>query len=112
MELDKTKEKLRQEGTPILGLRQDADEELKLVKVKLRKTDKNSVPDPFLLAVKAAVNWSSRCDMKLLPGCGDESLCDSCSESEEMPRTKPVVPPKSLVICRTDPELSDFQEEY
>jgi hypothetical protein len=107
--LEVTKEKMKQKGTPILRLRERSDGELKLVKVKFRKTSKNSVPDPFLLAVKAVVNWSNRCDMKLLPGCGDESLCDSCSESEEMPRLKPVVPPKSLVICRMDPRVERFR---
>lgn len=102
-ELEETKEKMKDmAGMHILRLKQDHHRDLKLVKVRFKKTSENSVPDPFLLTIKAAVNWSNRCDMKLLPGCGnEESSSDSSSESEKSPRLlKPVVPPP-VVICRT-----------
>jgi hypothetical protein len=38
-----------------------------VMKVKLT----GSIPDPLLVANKAAVNWSSRCGQKLLPACPD-----------------------------------------
>lgn len=41
-------------------------------------------PDPMLLLMKAAINWSWYCDQKLLPACGEEE------EDEEMVPTTPV----------------------
>ena len=110
-QLETTKEKLEKDGTPILRLQKREVGELKLVKLSFKKNPNNTVPDPFLLAVKAAVNWSNRCDTKLLPGCGEASFCESsCSGFGEMQQPKPVVPPKMLVLCNTDPDMSDLED--
>jgi hypothetical protein len=46
--------------------------------------DNWDVPDPMLLGIKAGVNWSFRCDQKVLPACADgESEIDSEDDSEE-----------------------------
>ncbi|CAB9505464.1 expressed unknown protein [Seminavis robusta] len=108
-QLETTKEKLEKDGTPILRLQKREVGEL--AKLSFQKNPSNTVPDPFLLAVKAAVNWSYRCDTKLLPGGGEASFCESsCSGFGEMQHPKSVVPPKMLVLCNTDPDMSDLED--
>jgi hypothetical protein len=48
--------------------------------MKVRLTGR--IPDPVLLAIKAAVSWSSRCGQTLLPACPDGPDIDS--EQEEL----------------------------
>ena len=42
----------------------------------------SSLPDPFLMAVKAAINYSSHCNMALLPACHGLSETSSYGESD------------------------------
>jgi hypothetical protein len=48
--------------------------------MKVRLTGR--IPDPVLVAIKAAVSWSSRCGQKLLPTCPEGPDIDS--EQEEL----------------------------
>jgi hypothetical protein len=51
-----------------------AEMNYEVAKVKITK----NIPDPALVATKAAINWSSRCGQNLLPTCSDdESEMDS-----------------------------------
>ena len=68
---------------PVLNTSQN----LYVAKVRFEKNDPNmpNPPDPFLLAIKAAVTWSWRNNQKLLPCCGipEEEECSCCAMMQE-----------------------------
>jgi hypothetical protein len=45
-------------------------ESLEVLKCRIHQNDTKWIPDPMLLLVKAAINWSWRHKQKLLPACG------------------------------------------
>lgn len=78
--LKATKERLQTGGTVILPVFSDT----KFFNVNIaQRRITQSVPDPYLMCVKAAVNWCNMHDQRVLPGCvyeyEDE---DSCSEDD------------------------------
>jgi hypothetical protein len=81
--LQKSLEEKTTVGIPVLAALPD----MRVAKVTFDATSANlhDPPDPFLLAVKAAVTWSWRNGQKLLPGCSvsDEDECSECARMAE-----------------------------
>ncbi|CAB9524516.1 hypothetical protein SEMRO_1546_G281450.1 [Seminavis robusta] len=55
-------------------------------------------PDPMLLLIKAAVNWSWCCGQKLLPACGRSN-----EEEEEEELVAPSTPIPTTIGCKPVP---------
>ena len=68
-----------------------------------------SITDPYLLALKAAVNWSKYHGEKLLPGCHkDESVCECCAAADEYcARHRP---PITVSLKQEANNLSDLED--
>ena len=60
-------------------MRQTLDwENVEVLKFAIDPNKTDFVPDPILLLMKAAINWSWRCRQKLYPACGSH-----CMEEEK-----------------------------
>lgn len=72
---------------PILNDRRNLFQDFRVAKIQFDATDNSlpNPPDPFLLAVKAAIIWSWRNGEKLLPGCffPEEDECSECERVQE-----------------------------
>lgn len=80
--------------------------EAKLVNSKVAIiTLTHSIPDPYLLCVKAAVNWSNANDQKILPGCVYEY------EDEESVDSSIQLLDEVFGLRSDDEEISDLDEE-
>jgi hypothetical protein len=65
------------------------------------------VPDPMLLLMKAAINWSWRCGQKLYPACG--SVHSAVGEEEEL--EVPSTPIPSFIEVRAVPVTPDSDDD-
>jgi len=82
--LGKTLEDIKTRGVLLPTLPTDLNfGQLEVLKFTINPEETDLVPDPMLLLMKAAINWSWRCDQKLLPACG------SVYSEEEEPRFAP-----------------------
>ena len=72
---------------PRLKMRRNIFQEFRVAKIRFDADDNTlpNPPDPYLLAVKAAIIWSWRNGEKLLPGClvSEEDECSECDEMQE-----------------------------
>jgi hypothetical protein len=84
---------------------------LKIDFAKYFSNKPESIPDPFLLALKAATTWSSLQDTKLLPACScalvseDEPVC-SISSIKEIRCTLPCDDDDCSVLSEEKPSVS------
>mmetsp|Transcript_61664 Transcript_61664/g.150957 ORF Transcript_61664/g.150957 Transcript_61664/m.150957 type:complete len:230 (-) Transcript_61664:185-874(-) len=62
-------------------------------------------PDPLLLLIKAAINWSWHCDQKLLPSCGIPS-----DEEDTWDLVAPSTPIPAVIEVRPVPVFPDDEE--
>lgn len=61
-------------------------------------------PDPMLLLIKAAVNWSWWCGQKLLPACG-------CANEEEEELVASSTPVPATIEFKTVPVTPDDDDD-
>jgi len=64
-------------------------------------------PDPMLLLIKAAVNWSWSCGQKLLPACG----CANEEEEEEEELVVPSTPVPTMIEFQPVPVTPDDNDD-
>lgn len=64
-------------------------------------------PDPMLLLIKAAVNWSWWCGQKLLPACG----CANEEEEEEEELVVPSTPVPTMIEFQPVPVTPDDNDD-
>jgi hypothetical protein len=53
------------------------DTNIRLVRFNRYDCSSNPAPDPVLLLAKSVSNWLKRNDLVALPGCGDDSNCNT-----------------------------------
>ncbi|CAB9519564.1 expressed unknown protein [Seminavis robusta] len=97
--LKDAKKEIEKDGVFVPVLVSDASEHLeslKVVKFTIDASETDLVPDPMLLLIKAAINWSWRCGQKLLPACGSVQ-----SEGEDAELT--VSTPPCIVVIGPKP---------
>jgi hypothetical protein len=81
--LNDTVEKLRNNVVKVPVVKDNTGRNWEVMKIYLTV----DIPDPALVATKAAINWSARCDQNLLPSCSDEPEGDPLeAELYEMAR--------------------------
>jgi len=73
-------------------------DKVELLQFEVDPLELDVYPDPFLLLIKAAINWSWCCDQKLLPACGrpdaPSSPVPTMIEITTVPLPVPVTPDK------------------
>ena len=83
--LEKVRKQLQESGTvpvPKLSIGGDDGEAFQVLKVKYAEflSKDELIPDPYLVTLKAAINWSALQEMKLLPAC----RCATVTEDESV----------------------------
>jgi len=103
--LKQTRDDMKNRGVMVPKfLDSDFDDSVEILKFVIDPSATDLVPDPMLLLMKAAINWSWRCGQKFLPAC-----CSVHSEgAEEEELVVPSTPIPSFIECPPVPVTPDF----
>ena len=75
-QMNETLNELKDHKVKVPHMRDAGDKDWEVLKVHLT----GKIPDPMLVATKAAINWSARCGQKLLPSCSVQPEVDPKEE--------------------------------
>lgn len=96
---------LKKDGVKVPMLKKDINlESLELVKFLVNPEKVDLYPDPWLLLMKAAINWSWRCGQKLYPACRSVHSEEEEEEEWDVPST----PVPTIIECGPLPVTPDF----
>lgn len=71
-QMNETLNELKDHKVKVPHMKDAGDKDWEVLKVHLT----GKIPDPMLVATKAAINWSARCGQKLLPSCSVQPEVD------------------------------------
>jgi hypothetical protein len=98
--LEESIENIEKRGVMVPELIREDLASVEVMKFFIDQKATDLVPDPMLLLIKAAINWSSRCDQKLLPACGS---VHGEGEGEEEEFFVPSTPIPSVIKFKPNP---------
>jgi uncharacterized membrane protein YgcG len=108
--LEKTRKSIENSGVVLPLAPKNFDDNLQVLKCSIDPKHTDLIPDPMLLLMKAAINWSWRCGQKLLPACGSVHSDNEEARSLTAPYTP--IPKFVEVVPAVTPDDDDDDDDY